>query len=267
MKYKMIVSDYDNTICNNKKVVTPRTRAAIKRYTENGGRFVICTTRPYIGIVDLAKDLGLKDEVIANQGATVRNLSDDSVVFQSLFSYEEAKEILEYFEEKSSHVFISSDFISKSKSHDLFVRICERTSQFSIKKTTTTLYEDCKHLDIAQIIVGLYNPRKVIELAHLAKTDLGDKYEIGVCDKFLLNLTQKDVSKGHAIQRIAEIHDIKKEEIVAIGDSLNDSPMFEFAGLGVAMGNSMKGLKMSADTVCGDVKDDGLAEFMERYCL
>ncbi|MEG1820418.1 MAG: HAD-IIB family hydrolase, partial [Oscillospiraceae bacterium] len=108
---------------------------------------------------------------------------------------------------------------------------------------------------------------KVCEFENLAKIEFGDKYEIGICDKYLLNLTQKGVSKGRAIQRIADIHSIKREEIIAFGDSLNDSSMFEFAGVGVAMGNAMQGLKNVATTVCGSVNEDGLAEFIEKNCL
>ncbi len=267
MKYKMIVSDYDNTICNSKKIVSQRTRTAIKNYIDNGGRFVICTARPYISIVNQAKDIGLKDEVIANQGATVRILSDDSVLFQSLFDTQEAVDLVSYFEEKSSHIFVSSDYEMKSRLYDFFVRTCERMVNFPIQKTDSDLRDECRDMDVAQFIIGSYNPQKVIKLDKIIKRELGEKYEVGICDKFLLNITQKGVSKGSAIEKIANIHGIKKEEIVAVGDSPNDSSMFEYAGVGVAMGNAMPGLKKLATTVCGDVKNDGLAEFIESNCL
>ncbi|MEG1551478.1 MAG: Cof-type HAD-IIB family hydrolase, partial [Oscillospiraceae bacterium] len=241
MRYKLIVSDFDNTICNRRKMVTQRTKSAIKQFTDNGGRFVVCTTRPYIGIAEIAKKIGLRDEIIANQGATVRNLADNSVVFQSLFTYKEALEIIRFFDLKSKHIFLASDFQMKSKTQDLFMSICEKAVKYPLKKTEVCLQYDCTKMDVAQIIVGAYSHNKVCEFENLAKIEFGDKYEIGICDKYLLNLTQKGVSKGRAIQRIADIHSIKREEIIAFGDSLNDSSMFEFAGVGVAMGNAMQG--------------------------
>ncbi|NCC86862.1 MAG: HAD family phosphatase [Clostridia bacterium] len=267
MKYKMIVSDYDKTLCNSKKIVTPRTRAAIKQYISSGGRFVICTTRPYIGIANFARELGLKDEIIANQGATIRNLSDDSVVFQSLFTHEEAREVLEIFQNRSAHAFLVSDCAMKTKKNDCFSKICIKSVSYPIDKTRSTLIDDCEKMDVSQIIVGSYFPRKVKKMIEQAQNKFGDKYEIGLCDKYLLNVTQKGISKGKAIEEIAKLHGIEKQEIIAFGDSLNDSSMFEHAGTGVAMGNAMKGLKQIATTICGDVEDDGLAEFIEKNIL
>lgn len=267
MKYKMIVTDYDKTLCTSKKIVTPRTRAAIKQYVSSGGRFVICTTRPYIGIADFARELGLKDELIANQGATIRNLSDDSVIFQSLFTYEESREVLEIFQSKSAHTFLVSDYAMRTKNNDCFSKICIKSVNYPIDKTSSTLIDDCEKMDVAQIIVGSYFPWKVQKMIELAQNRFGDKYEIGLCDKYLLNITQKGVSKGKALEKIAKLHGIEKQEIIAFGDSLNDSSMFEHAGTGVAMGNAMKGLKQMATTVCGDVENDGLAEFIEKNIL
>ncbi len=267
MKYKMIVSDYDNTICNKEKVVTQRTSEAIKQYIDNGGRFVICTTRPYIGIAKFAKEIGLKDEIIANQGATVRNLSDDSVIFQSLFSDEEVKEILSFFKNKSSHIFLASDYMMMAENDDYFTKVCIKTIDYPLEKAKTNLINDCENVDVAQIIIGSYFPAKVSLMTKLAQNKFKSKYEIGLCDKHLLNVTQKGVSKGSAIGKIANLHGIKKEEIIAFGDSENDSSMFDYAGTGVAMGNSMKGLKERATVVCGDVEDDGLAKYIEEHCL
>ena len=43
MKYKMIVSDLDETLLNSDRELTPNTKSAIKRYTQKGGKFVIAT--------------------------------------------------------------------------------------------------------------------------------------------------------------------------------------------------------------------------------
>lgn len=267
MKYKMIVSDYDNTLCNKQKIVTPRTRKAIKDFTDQGGRFVICTTRPYIGIKGKALDLGLKDEVIADQGACVRNLKDDSIVFQSLLTYDQCKDILDYFYSKTRHIFLSSDFDMKTKNFDYFAKQCTKIVDYPLEKTRTTLIDDCNHMDVNQIIIGYYIPAVVKHMAKLAGEKFKGKFKVGICDRHLLNVTNTDVSKGQAIEKIAKLHNIKKEEIISFGDSLNDSSMYEYSGVGVAMGNSMSGLKEKATVVCDHVERDGLAKFIEQNCL
>lgn len=267
MKYKMIVSDYDNTISNKENIVTKRTKQAIKQYTDNGGRFVICTTRPYIGISKIAKELGLCDEIISSQGASVRSLSDDSVIFQSLFSNEEARQILEFFDGKSSHIFLASDNMLMAQKDDYFTKVCISTIDYPLHKAKSKLIDELDSVDVSQIIVGSYIPVKVRLLTRLAQSKFADDFEIGLCDRHLLNVTKKGVSKGSAIEKIANIHSIEKQEIIAFGDSLNDSSMFDYAGVGVAMGNSMRGLKELATVVCDDADSDGLAKFIEQNCL
>ena len=41
----------------------------------------------------------------------------------------------------------------------------------------------------------------------------------------------------------------KKEEVIAIGDNVNDKEMIEEAGLGVAMGNSTQAIKEIASII------------------
>jgi hydroxymethylpyrimidine pyrophosphatase-like HAD family hydrolase len=57
---------------------------------------------------------------------------------------------------------------------------------------------------------------------------------------------------------------VKAEEIIAIGDGINDVTMVTNAGLGVAMGNSHKDLLKCAKMVIGLNSDDGLAIFLEE---
>lgn len=51
---------------------------------------------------------------------------------------------------------------------------------------------------------------------------------------------------------------IKKEEIMAFGDGFNDIDMLNFAGIGIAMGNSSEEVKKEADYVTADIDEDGL---------
>ena len=69
------------------------------------------------------------------------------------------------------------------------------------------------------------------------------------------------VNKWEGVMHIARRHQIKPEQIIAIGDDVNDIPMIRNAGLGVAMGNAKKPEVMLAVTkrVIGTNREDGLA--------
>jgi hydroxymethylpyrimidine pyrophosphatase-like HAD family hydrolase len=80
----------------------------------------------------------------------------------------------------------------------------------------------------------------------------------------VLEVFDPSVNKWEGIQHIARRHGIAPEQIVAIGDDVNDIAMVSRAGLGVAMGNAKEELKRVAKRVINRNDQDGLAEFLEE---
>lgn len=68
----------------------------------------------------------------------------------------------------------------------------------------------------------------------------------------------KGYSKASAMRFMAERLGIPMSRIAAIGDSSNDIPMLECAGISIAMGNSTEDVKEFADFVTTDVDKDGI---------
>ena len=60
---------------------------------------------------------------------------------------------------------------------------------------------------------------------------------------------------------------IKREEVVAIGDNMNDKEMVENAGLGIVMGNSNPQMKELANVVVSDNNSEGVCEAIEEFVL
>lgn len=77
----------------------------------------------------------------------------------------------------------------------------------------------------------------------------------------------RDATKGKGIKHIQEVLGITKEETIAVGDTGFDVPMFEYAGLKVAMENGEQVIKDQADIIAKHVEQDGLAEIIEKYIL
>jgi len=80
----------------------------------------------------------------------------------------------------------------------------------------------------------------------------------------VLEIFDPTVSKWKGVLHVAEGQGIRPEEIVAIGDDINDLPMIRSAGLGVAMGNAKPQVLAGARRIIGSNKDDGLAEFLNE---
>lgn len=83
----------------------------------------------------------------------------------------------------------------------------------------------------------------------------------------LVEIVNKEANKSNALQSLALKFNLKREEIIAIGDNFNDMDMIEYAGLGVAMGNSPDYLKDVADFVTHSNDEDGVRRVLEKFIL
>ena len=61
-------------------------------------------------------------------------------------------------------------------------------------------------------------------------------------DLCILDILNRECTKGHALKCWAAQQGIDREQIMAIGDNYNDLEMLEFAGLPVVMGNASNDL-------------------------
>ena len=71
------------------------------------------------------------------------------------------------------------------------------------------------------------------------------------------------VSKWTGVCHVAETWNISADEICAVGDDVNDIPMIQAAGLGIAMDNALDEVKAVADRIAPTNDDDGLVQVVD----
>lgn len=76
-----------------------------------------------------------------------------------------------------------------------------------------------------------------------------------------------DASKAAGLLEVCRLLDVSPAQAMALGDSGNDIPMLQCAGLGVAMGNAPAEVKEAAGAVSAPCDQDGAALAVERYVL
>lgn len=74
-------------------------------------------------------------------------------------------------------------------------------------------------------------------------------------------------SKATGIQFLMDYFDIPLEDTIAIGDSNNDLPMLEFAGLSIGMQKSDADVLSTVDYVTDTVENDGIYKAMKHFHL
>jgi hypothetical protein len=74
-------------------------------------------------------------------------------------------------------------------------------------------------------------------------------------------------SKASGIQFLMDYFGVPQEDTIAIGDSSNDMPMLEFAGLSIAMKKSDAIVLTTADYITDTVENDGIYKAMKHFDL
>lgn len=84
--------------------------------------------------------------------------------------------------------------------------------------------------------------------------------------RFDLHISHALATKRHGLESLLAHYGLYPDQTLAVGDGGNDLPMFEVAGLAIAMGNATNPLKAAADWIAPSVEEDGLVAAVE-YAL
>ena len=96
---------------------------------------------------------------------------------------------------------------------------------------------------------------------------LKGKAEAFRSEPFFLEIVPMGIDKAKGLSILLDKIGMKREELIAFGDGYNDTPMLQFAGMGVAMGNAAEEIKKAADMVTWSNNDDGVAIALENLIL
>jgi hydroxymethylpyrimidine pyrophosphatase-like HAD family hydrolase len=100
----------------------------------------------------------------------------------------------------------------------------------------------------------------------------GDRYSVALTeyehrDFSLVDVLRAGCTKGSALAEWAHERGYAADEVMAIGDNLNDLEMLEYAGTAVVMGNAIAELKERGWPVTRSNDDAGVARAVETYIL
>ncbi len=263
MKYKLIAVDMDGTLLKNNYEITKHTEEIVKKAVEKGIIFTIATGRPYNVAQKFVRQLNLKNEIITNNGAMIFNASDNKILHRINLAKEDAKKIFEIgLKEDTTMCIWSNDVL-------YFNKINEKSSDYQsisgVKPIIIESFDDIKNIDITKIL--WYDEPQRIENFQVELKNTFKETSLYRSRATFLEFINSQTSKGLAVQMVAKMHNIKKEEIIAIGDELNDLSMIEYAGLGVAMGNAHSLIKENAQFVTCSNEEEGVSKVIEKFVL
>ena len=262
MKYKLIAADMDGTLLDDKKIITPRNLAAIKKAMADGAIFAFSTGRPPVAVKPYRQIIGENVPIIAYNGAMVV-IGEDDIFFNQMLTKEQATIILEHVRKYNTMACIWS------KNQLYVTELGARADKYKINVMTEPVLFTEPDKIIEQGITKFlwYDTAERTALFRQELAEPFGKLGITVCPSTseYLEFFSSNVSKALSLERLAKHYGIKREEIIAFGDNFNDLEMIEYAGLGVAMQNAPDGVKAAADFVTVSNNEDGITYVLEKF--
>jgi hydroxymethylpyrimidine pyrophosphatase-like HAD family hydrolase len=90
------------------------------------------------------------------------------------------------------------------------------------------------------------------------------KTEYQARDLCILDILNRECSKGHALRRWAAFRGFEPAQVVAIGDNHNDAEMLNYAGLPFIMANACEELRQNGWALAPSNDECGVAAVVEK---
>lgn len=285
--YKLAAIDLDGTMLNQYGIVTQRTKEAIKKVQQQGIEVVIASGRPTDSVKTIAKEIESKKYFISGNGAIIYDIANDEIIYENILKKQKTLDIIKICEENSIYynIYTDKEIIAKSLQCNVLYYHKENLNKEEKNKTriniVENIYEYISNRDekIVKITICDSHPvifnsimRKlkeideieVLEVSHMSRKMIRQGTEDIPIEYFYTEISAQNVDKWNAIEFLKDKMQIETEEIVAIGDNINDKKMIENAGLGIAMGESTPVIKEVANQITDSNIDDGVAKVLEK---
>lgn len=286
--YKLVAIDLDGTMLNSYGIVTENTKEQIQKIIEKGIDVIIASGRPIDSIKTIANEIGSKKYFIAGNGALIYDIQKDEILYENYLNKEKVLEIIKMCEENSIsyNVYTDKTILSTALKYNVLYYYKENLKKPENKQTHINIVENMyeyinkinedKFLKITicddnksvfKSIIRKLNEIdniEVLDVSHMSRKVIQQGTEEIPIEYYYTEISAKNVDKWYALKFLMSKLNIKKEEIVTIGDNINDKKMIEEAGLGVAMGQSAPLIKAVADYITDSNEEEGVAKILEK---
>lgn len=241
---KTIIFDLDGTAIPNEKKGMPSQRLIhTVAKAQQKVKISVATGRPISNSLHILKALNITSPCILAGGTQIIDPLTQKTLWKKELSATQVQEIVSVAMQYPYDVWISDQLAASPAKEDIVIQ------PEKVIYIMTVTKEDTKTIMQKLALIADITAHEVISW---------------MPDHIDIHITHKEATKKHALQELLKIENVKKENVMVVGDADNDLPLFELAGYKVAMGNGSDRLMKAADYVTESVENDGLAIVIEN---
>lgn len=276
---RLFISDFDGTLLDPSHTIAEETKVAIKALRESGVSFMPASGRDYLMIMNEMDKVDLHPKCIALNGGEFYD-NDGTIKISNPIG---KKQLLEMVSMVQGHdvdvVFfteagcvINADpspkeyMIERRLSTRAFIDEKEKQGfkEMMVKIYDNTIFEPSIEKIMAKTVIKMDVSFRSMSL----RADFWNR--LTQIDGIVttssaphnLEINSTFATKGHMAKKICELYGYHEEEVVVIGDSINDISMLSMFPNSYAMGNASDEVKKYAKHVADSNANHGVAKVM-----
>ena len=244
-EYRALILDLDGTLIGPDERISPRVADAVKEVARKIG-VSIATGRETGDVLKYGKELGLTWPQISDNGAMIIDPTNGESLWSAPLGEELSRKAMRHIIESGCEFFATHAGGTITDLASLDTWELTRVSALDLDRETADAMMESMSNEGGLDMVKVWLPYNRL---------------------WAVDFTRSGVHKGSALRVLCEMTGIAPSQTIAVGDSFNDAPMIETAGLGIAMGNAPKEVRDAAKYSVPPVEQDGLAQAIERHIL
>jgi Cof subfamily protein (haloacid dehalogenase superfamily) len=272
---RLLAIDIDGTLLDGRGRLPDAHRDALVEASARGIEIALATGRSFHFTDAVIDRLPIPLTLIVNNGAVVKRKTGETE-WRHVLDRDVARRILHETQHLEDSVAIVFDrpgerqivFERMDWTHPNRRGYYEKNKAY-IAAASSPLADMLTEDPIQVMFNGSVEPMRAL-VAALGAIPGADRFSVAITeyearDFALVDVNGAGCSKGTALARWATSRGLTAEEVMAVGDNLNDVEMLDFAGTAVVMGNATAALKARGYHLTGTNDEGGLAAAIRRH--
>ncbi|PTM57938.1 HAD family hydrolase [Desmospora activa] len=267
LNYTMFVSDIDGTLVTKTKEIPRANQESISAFRQQGGYFTLATGRSFREAKRFIEELKVNLPVILCNGGVIYDPATEELTPVASMNRELLTYLLDQLTtfEHEVDIFLYSltRVYATSVTPSLKAELDKYDDEFPLQLIPT--YDDLPDTPITKV-VAVAPPTTMPKLHTWADSLIYPLEYFQSSDQFFEILPQ-GITKGNAMEIVAQRYGLSVDQCAAIGDHMNDLSMVRKAGISAAVANAHPQLIQAAHHVVPSNEEAGVSFFLDHYVM
>ncbi len=271
MIYRLLALNIDGTLLQSNGKLHKSTKEAVEYVQQKGIIVTLVTSQSFPSARRVAKTLKIKTPIISHQGAYIASVQEKPIYVKRI-NEDITYDVIRFLEAIPCQIRLVHEQFSLANKFKLAHNLLAKTvftsgdPVFYSQQFVSSLSEYLHDQPVSPPKIEVYfENKKDLEDAVIAFQKMFVEIDTIQLDSLRLDIVPAGVSKWSALSYLGRQLGVLSQEMVSIGDGLDDIGMIEQAGLGVAMGNAEFAVKKAADWITRSQNEQGVAYMVKEH--